>query len=82
MKKIVCSLLIAILATTLGIAAELDLRDITNNVYRGKGTEEITPLKDGKHYIAANKDFTKIEKWEYASGEIVATLFDVTTARQ
>ena len=82
MKKIVCSLLIAILATTLGVAAELDLRDITNNVYRGKGTEEITPLKDGKHYIAANKDFTKIEKWEYASGEIVATLFDVTTARQ
>lgn len=82
MKKILWGLLLALMTTTIGVAAELDLRDITNNVYRGKGTDEITPLKDGKHYIAANDDFTKIEQWEYASGKVVATLFDVATARE
>ena len=82
MKKILWGLMIALLTTTFSVAAELDLRDITENVYRGKGTDEITPLKDGKHYVAANEDFTRLEKWEYASGKIVATLFDVNTARE
>ena len=54
MKKIFGGLLLALMTTTLGFAAELDLRDITNNVYRGKGTEVVTPLQDGKHYIAIN----------------------------
>lgn len=82
MKKIFGGLLLALMTTTLGIAANLDLRDITNNVYRGKGTEVVTPLQDGKHYIATNEDFTKIEKFSYATGELVATLFDVATARE
>ncbi|MBO7317279.1 MAG: S9 family peptidase, partial [Bacteroidales bacterium] len=82
MKKIVWGLMLALMTTTFCVAAELDLRDITNNVYRGRGTDEITPTKDGKHYIAANEDFTKLEKWEYASGKVVATLFDVATARE
>lgn len=82
MKRILWGLILALMTTTFGVAAELDLRDITNNVYRGKGTDEITPLKDGKHYVAANEDFTKLEKWEYASGKVVATLFDVATARE
>ena len=81
MKKIFWGVLLALMTTTVGVAAELDLRDITNNVYRGKGTDEITPSKDGIHYYAANDDFTKIEKWEYKSGKVVATLFDVATAR-
>lgn len=82
MKKIFWGLMIALMTTTLSSAAELDLRDITNNVYRGKGTDVITPLKDGLHYVAANDDFTKIEKFEYESGKVVATLFDVATARE
>lgn len=81
MKKIFWGILLALMTTTMGVAAELDLRDITNNVYRGKGTDEITPSNDGIHYYAANADFTKIEKWEYKSGKVVATLFDVATAR-
>lgn len=82
MKKVVWSLMLALLTTTAVVAAELDLRDITENVYRAKGTNEITPLKDGKHFVAVNEDFTKIEKHDYKTGEVVATLFDVATARE
>ncbi len=82
MKRILWGLIIALMTTTLGVAAELDLRDITNNVYRGKGTDVITPLKDGIHYVAANDDFTKIEKFDYKTGKVVETLFDVSTARE
>lgn len=82
MKRILWALLIALMTTTIGYAAELNLRDITNNVYRGRGTEVITPSKDGIHYYAANNDLTKIEKFEYKTGKAVATLFDVTTARE
>lgn len=81
MKKLFWSLMLALLATTFTVAAELDLRNITENLYRDKGTNEITPLKDGVHFVAVNEDFTKIEKYDYKTGKVVATLFDVATAR-
>lgn len=81
MKRILCAVLLSFITATL-FAAPLELRDITNNEYKAKTAGAITPLKDGIHYIAASDDNTRIEKYEYQSGKIVATLFDVNTARE
>ena len=82
MKRTFVGVLLSIVATLFCVATPLDLRDITNNVYRGKGTEVITPSIDGEHYYVANDDMTKIEKFAYKSGKVVATVFDVATARE
>lgn len=81
MKHIFLSALFTLITATL-CAAPLDLRDITNGLYKGKTAGEITPLKDGIHYVAANEDNTRIDKFDYRTGKVVATLFDVATARE
>ena len=82
MKKILVGVLLTFVTTLFSVATPLDLRDITENVYRGKGTEVITPSHDGVHYYVANDDMTKIDKCEYKSGKVVATIFDIATARE
>ena len=81
MKRLIAGIFIAL--TTLTVtAAQLDLRDITDNVFKGATMSQITPLKDGIHYVASNSDNTRIEKYDYRTGKVVATLFDVNTARE
>lgn len=81
MKRLIAGIFIAL--TTLTVtAAQLDLRDITDNVFKGETMSQITPLKDGIHYVASNSDNTRIEKYDYRTGKVVATLFDVNTARE
>lgn len=82
MKKFIVGMLLTTVIALFSTAAPLDLRDITNDVYRGKGTEVITPSNDGVHYYVANDDMTKVEKRDYKSGKVVATVFDVATARE
>ncbi len=81
MKHILWGVLFALISVT-AVAAPLNLRDITDNVYKGKSAGEITPLKDGKHYVAMSDDNTRIEKYAYTTGKVVETLFDVNTARE
>lgn len=82
MKRIIAGILIALTTLTAATAAKLDLRDITDNVFKGEKVSQITPLKDGIHYVASNSDNTRIEKYDYRTGKVVATLFDVNTARE
>ena len=57
MKRLIAGIFIAL--TTLTVtAAQLDLRDITDNVFKGETMSQITPLKDGIHYVASNSDNT------------------------
>lgn len=81
MKQFTAGILIALSTLTAG-AAKLDLHDITDNAFAGETPSLITPLSDGIHYVAANSDNTRIEKHEYRTGKVVATLFDVATARE
>lgn len=59
-----------------------ELQDIVNYKYYPKTAGRgFRSLSDGEHYTIISADHTKILKCSYATGEVVETLFDVSTAR-
>ncbi len=81
MKK-VFSLLLFIAVCALSSAQQFSLYDITSEKFAPKGVPSLVSSPDGEFYYQANEQHTKIVKYAYKTGEVVATIFDVTTARE
>ncbi len=60
----------------------LDLKEIIAGKFRSEGVRGVAPMADGEHYTQINKEGTQIIKYSFKTGEPVATLFDVATARE
>ena len=81
MKK-VYSLLCLIVFCTAAFGRQLSLYDITSGKYTPKGSPDWVSSPDGEYYYQANEQHTKIVKYAYKTGEALATIFDVSTARE
>lgn len=80
MKK-VCFVLLAILVSSSLFTQTLNLKDITDGKYKAKGIASAVSSVDGEFYFQADKSKTKIIKYSYKTGQAVATVFDIQTAR-
>lgn len=81
MKKTIIVLLLAIMHLSIS-AQQLSLYDITSGKYGQRGVASVTSSPDGEFYYQANRERTQIIKYDYKTGQAVATIFDVNTARE
>lgn len=81
MKKTIIVLLLAIIHLSIS-AQQLSLYDITSGKYGQRGVASVTSSPDGEFYYQANRERTQIIKYDYKTGQAVATVFDVNTARE
>lgn len=80
MKKL-SILLILCLSVVFGYAQQVTLQEVATGAYRTEGISGIKPMLDGEHYTQISKDRKKIVKYSFKTGKEVATVFDVSTAR-
>lgn len=60
----------------------LSLKEVTDGkTYRAERIYGVNPLNDGIHYTQISADKKRIVKYSFKDGSEVATIFDVTTAR-
>ena len=69
------------LSVLLGNAQVVTLQEVATGAYRTEGISGIKPMLDGEHYTQISKDRKKIVKYSFKTGKEVATIFDVSTAR-
>ena len=69
------------LCALLAYAQQVTLQDVAYGAYRAEGIYGIKPMNDGEHYTRISSDRKKIVKYSFKTGEEVATVFDVETAR-
>ena len=62
-------------------AQQITLQDVAYGTYRTEGIYGIKPMLDGEHYTRISADRKKIVKYSFKTGEEVATIFNVETAR-
>ena len=80
MKKLLT--ILTLFASSLFYAsATITLEDIASNKYKATTMPKVISSADGKYYAAANPERTMIFKYEYATGNVVDTLFNTATAR-
>ena len=80
MKKLGILMMLC-LCTLLGIAQQVTLQEVATGAYRAEGIYGIKPMLDGEHYTQISRDRKKIVKYSFKTGKEVATIFDVSTAR-
>lgn len=68
-------------AATAIFAQQITLDDVVNYQYYPKSVREVRPLADGESYACMSDDRKRIERCSFKTGEVVETLFDVSTAR-
>jgi dipeptidyl-peptidase-4 len=69
------------LCVLLGNAQQVTLQEVATGAYRAEGIYGIKPMLDGEHYTQISRDRKKIVKYSFKTGKEVATIFDVSTAR-
>lgn len=82
MKKLF--VLCFLLAFISGIQAQqkVSLEDVAKGTYRAENIYGIKPMLDGNYYTQISADKKRIVKYSFKTGKEVATVFDVTTARE
>ena len=80
MKKLGILMMLCLCAL-LGNAQQVTLKEVTAGAYRAEGIYGIKPMLDGEHYTQISRDRKKIVKYSFKTGKEVATIFDVSTAR-
>lgn len=82
MKKLF--VLCFLLAFISGIRAQqkVSLEDVAKGTYRAENIYGIKPMLDGNYYTQISADKKRIVKYSFKTGKEVATVFDVTTARE
>ena len=60
---------------------QVTLQEVAAGAYRPEGIYGIKPMLDGEHYTRISSDRKKIVKYSFKTGQEVATVFDVSTAR-
>ena len=81
MKKLSILCMMLCLSVLFGNAQVVTLQEVANGAYRTEGISGIKPMLDGEHYTRISKDRKKIVKYSFKTGQEVATVFDVSTAR-
>lgn len=69
------------LVATTASAQQLTLDDILSHEYYPRSVREVHPMADGESYACVSDDGQRIERCSFKTGEIMETLFDVSTAR-
>ena len=80
MKKL-SILMMLCLCVLLGNAQQVTLQEVATGAYRAESIYGIKPMLDGEHYTQISRDRKKIVKYSFKTGKEVATIFDVSTAR-
>lgn len=82
MKKLF--VLCFLLAFISGVRAQqkVSLEDVAKGTYRAENIYGIKPMLDGNYYTQISADKKRIVKYSFKTGKEVATVFDVTTARE
>ena len=80
MKKL-SILMMLCFCVLLGSAQHVTLQEVATSAYRTEGIYGIKPMLDGEHYTQISRDRKKIVKYSFKTGKEVATVFDVSTAR-
>lgn len=60
---------------------KLSLKDITRGKFRSEVMQAVRPLADGETYGQMSADGKRVESYSFRTGQQVAVLFDVATAR-
>ena len=81
MKKLSILCMMLCLSVFFGNAQVVTLQEVANGAYRTEGISGIKPMLDGEHYTQISRDRKKIVKYSFKTGKEVATVFDVSTAR-
>lgn len=74
-------LIVALFFSALIYPQNISLKDITEGRYSPKGVRPVVSSADGEHYFQSDLQNTKIIKYSYKTGEAVATVFDIQSAR-
>ena len=81
MKKLSILCMMLCLSVFFGNAQVVTLQEVANGAYRTEGISGIKPMLDGEHSTQISRDRKKIVKYSFKTGKEVATVFDVSTAR-
>lgn len=60
----------------------ITMNDINSGKFYPKNVGAFTSSQDGLHFYKANDKKTQIDKYDFKTGNLVATVFDVNTARE
>ena len=60
---------------------KLSLKDITRGEFRSEEMQAVCPLADGETYGQMSSDGKRVESYSFLTGQRVAVLFDVASAR-
>ena len=60
---------------------KLSLKEMTRGAFRSEVMQAVRPLADGETYGQMSADGKRVESYSFRTGQQVAVLFDVTTAR-
>ena len=60
---------------------KLSLKEMTRGAFRSEVMQAVRPLADGETYGQMSADGKRVESYSFRTGQRVAVLFDVTTAR-
>lgn len=71
----------AALLAVVANAQKISLDDVMRYRYSENGIYGIRPYMDGESFTTISDDRSKIERYSYATGQLVETLFDKNTAR-
>lgn len=80
--KNVWFLTVLLFASFGGFAQQYGLKEIVDGTYSPKGVKPMVSSIDGMHYYQMNDRSNAVVKFEYATGNIVDTLFSTEKARQ
>ena len=82
-KVIVWAASLCLMMTSIGMHAgeKLSLKDIMSGSFRSEAMQAVRPLADGETYGQMSADGKRVESYSFRTGQQVAVLFDVATAR-
>ena len=75
------SLCLMISFTGMHAGEKLSLKEITRGAFRSEVMQAVRPLADGETYGQMSADGKRVESYSFRTGQQVAVLFDVATAR-
>ena len=81
LKNFFITLTASMMVAVTAFAQQITLDDITNYKYYPKSVRTARPMADGETYACVSDDRQRIERCSFKTGELVETLFDVSTAR-
>ena len=73
--------LFAALLAVVANAQKISLDDVMMYRFSERGIYGMRPYMDGESFTKISDDYSRIERYSYATGNLIETLFDKNTAR-